>query len=103
MPHSQRQGASLCLVILLLLPLQLAGAEIITIDAATVEGIVPAIHGVTQGPIISSQSIREPPCRTRSHSPTHASNLVRGVSETQLQVPIVDRALSCLAQAADSR
>ena len=64
MPHSQRQGASLCLIILLLLPLQMAGAEIITIDAATVDGIVPAIHGVTQGPIISSQSIREPPFRT---------------------------------------
>jgi hypothetical protein len=36
------------------------------------------------------------PARTRSHSPTHASNLLGGVSETQLQVPILDRALSCL-------
>ena len=63
MPHSQRQRARLCLIILLLLPLQMARAEIITIDAATVDGIVPAIHGVTNGPVISSDSIREPPCQ----------------------------------------
>jgi hypothetical protein len=62
-PHSQRQGARLCLIILLLLPLQMAEAEILTIDAATVDGIVPAIHGVTNGPIISSHPSREPPCQ----------------------------------------
>ena len=63
MPSSQRQRASLCWILLLLLPLQMAGAETITIDAATVDGIVPAIHGVTNGPIISSHPSREPPCQ----------------------------------------
>ena len=31
------------------------------------------------------------PARTRSQSPTHASNLLRGFSETQLQVPTLGR------------
>lgn len=35
-------------------------------DASVVDGVIPAIHGVTSGPVISSTSSEEPPCQNTS-------------------------------------
>lgn len=36
--------------------------ETVTVDASVVDGIIPAIHGVTNGPVISDAPGEEPPC-----------------------------------------
>jgi len=38
-------------------------SETVTVDASVVDGIIPAIHGVTNGPVISTASAEEPPCQ----------------------------------------
>jgi hypothetical protein len=44
-----------------------ASADIVTVDASVVDGIVPAIHGVTNGPVISNAVGEQPPCK--NHDP----------------------------------
>ncbi len=71
---------------LALLPIALSApaiqSETLTIDAGEVDGTIPAIHGVTNGPVISSQPGQEPPCQ--NHSPAdHSATFV------DLQIPQV--------------
>ena len=57
-------------------------AEALVIDASEVDGTIPAIHGVTNGPVISSQPGQEPPCQ--NYSPAdHSAAFV------DLQIPQV--------------
>ena len=51
-----------CLVATLATAPRAFAAETITIDAGTVDGIIPAIHGTTSGPVISNTVGEEPPC-----------------------------------------
>ena len=51
-----------CLVGMLAMAPPTLAAETITVDASTVDGVIPAIHGVNNGPIVSTDPAWEPPC-----------------------------------------
>ncbi len=60
-----------------------AGAQTIVVDASAPDGgVIPAIHGVTNGPVISGAPGQEPPCQNH-HPADHSSTFV------ELQIPQV--------------
>ncbi|MFP6663986.1 MAG: hypothetical protein VCC00_07310 [Deltaproteobacteria bacterium] len=62
---------------------QAHATETITVDAGLVDGIVPAIHGVTNGPVISNLPDEEPLCRNFSPADHSAAFVAAAIPQTR--------------------
>ena len=58
--HLRSTGIGIFATLLTAAPI--ARAESLSVDAAQIDGVIPAIHGITNGPIISNAPGSAPPC-----------------------------------------